>query len=96
MSSGRDKARTELTENGVYHLVCGLQRGLKILCEGNIKIPELCREALWGALVVFIMRKLTSNLIKFMFGLDRVKDCWLIAIMKQVAGCHQPITAFRM
>jgi len=82
MSSWHNQARAVWTEDSVYHLVCGLQGGFKILCEGNVKIPELCREALWGALVVFIMRKLTSNLIKFVFGFERVKDCWLIAIMK--------------
>jgi len=35
-----------LTENGVYHVVCGFEGGIKILCEGNVQISELCREAL--------------------------------------------------
>lgn len=47
-------------------------------------------------LVVFTIKQLTFNLIKLVFGPDGVKDCWLIAIVKQMAGCHQPITAFRM
>ncbi len=47
-------------------------------------------------LVVFLVRKSTSDLIKFVFRLLRVKDRWLIAIMKQVAGCHKPITTFLM
>lgn len=35
-----------MTEDGVNHVVCGLKGGLKVVCEGNVKISELCREAL--------------------------------------------------
>lgn len=46
MSSVHDKIRMVLTEDGVYHVVCGLKRGFKAVCEGNLEIFELCSETL--------------------------------------------------